>query len=135
MTSRSRTTRSINRRAAALAIAAPQVVAHRMTRMAMAGPMPSARDQREFSRMVGEKNTVFAEAWQAMMRQTVHAHQTLAFALLRSVWSPSAWGPVALHNTAAEIQNAALGILDKGIAPVQRKAVANAKRLTRTRLR
>jgi hypothetical protein len=36
---------------------------------------------------------------------------------------------------AVQVQGAALGILDKGMAPVHRKAVANAKRLARTKLR
>ena len=37
--------------AAELALAVPQVVAHRMARMALAGHSPSARDQREFQMM------------------------------------------------------------------------------------
>ena len=44
----------VARQATDLAVAAPQVVAHRLTRMAMAGANPSARDRREFTRMVSE---------------------------------------------------------------------------------
>ena len=40
-----------------LGIAAPQVVAHRLARMAAAGTTPSARDRREFTGMVLEKQT------------------------------------------------------------------------------
>jgi hypothetical protein len=43
------------RKSGELAAAATQVVAHRVTRMVLAGPNPSARDRNEFKRMVGEK--------------------------------------------------------------------------------
>jgi hypothetical protein len=36
---------------------------------------------------------------------------------------------------AAQVQSAALGVLGKGLAPIHRKAVANARRLARTKLR
>ena len=35
-----------------IAVAAPQVIAHRVTRMALAGPVPDARDRKEFATMV-----------------------------------------------------------------------------------
>ncbi len=127
-----RKTRSVTLKTAELAAAVPQVVAHRLTRMALAGPAPSARDRREFERMVAEKRTAFAEAWQAMAVQSVRAHQALAASFLGAVWSPGRGRQAAV---AAQIQQAALGVLDKGLAPVHRKAVANAKRLARTKLR
>jgi len=68
---------------AELGLAAPLVVAHRIARMALAGPLPSARDRLEFAEMVIDKQVAFA----------------------------------------------------KGIAPVHRKAVGNARRLARTRIR
>jgi hypothetical protein len=37
--------------------------------------------------------------------------------------------------SAAQWHKAALGVLGKGLTPVHRKAVANAKRLARTKLR
>ena len=52
----------VARQATDLAVAAPQVVAHRLTRMAMAGANPSARDRREFTRMVSEKQTAFQQS-------------------------------------------------------------------------
>jgi len=130
-----RKTKSIATKAVELAVAAPQVVAHRVTRMAIGGPTLSERDRKEFNRMVAEKKTAFAEAWQAMATQTVRANQTLAASFFRSMWSPRGWGKVSVAKTAAQFQGAALGILDKGMAPVHRKAVANAKRLARTKLR
>ena len=47
---------------AELAWAAPQVVAHRLGRMAQAGPILSDRDRREFTGMVVEKQLAFAQA-------------------------------------------------------------------------
>ena len=44
-----------------LAFAAPQVVAHRVTRMAIAGPSLSERDRKEFERMGAEKTAAFSE--------------------------------------------------------------------------
>ena len=56
-----------------LAWAAPQVVAHRLTRMANAGSQPSARDRHEFARMGHEKVLAFAQSgmafWMQMLRQ------------------------------------------------------------------
>jgi len=130
-----RKTKSLTTKAVELAVATPQVVAHRVTRMAVAGATLSERDRKEFNLMVAEKKTAFAEAWQAMATQTVHANQTLAASFLRSMWSPRGWGNASVGKVAAQVQDAALGILDKGMAPVHRKAVANAKRLARTKLR
>jgi len=135
MPSHSRKTRSITTQAAELAFAVPQVVAHRSARLAMAGSAPSARDRREFERMVSEKTAAFAQSWQAMTMQTVLAQQTLALSMLRNVWSPMSWGNAAAAALASQAQGAALGILSSGMKPVHRKAVANAKRLGRTRLR
>lgn len=136
MSSRSaRTTKSITIKAAQLAVAAPQVVAHRVARMAMAGATPSKRDRKEFNRMVAEKQTAFAESWQEMATQTIRANQALATSLLLSAWSPWSWSKPSAGSAAAQVQSAALSILGKGIAPVHRKAVANAKRLARIKLR
>lgn len=137
MPSRSaRKTRSVAVKAAELAAAVPQVVAHRVARMAVAGPTLSARDRKEFERMVAEKQTAFTEAWQAMATHSLRANQALAASLLRSALSPTAAGQTTPGEAVAQqLHDATLGVLDKGLAPVHRKAVANAKRLARTRLR
>jgi hypothetical protein len=126
---------SITTKAAELAVAVPQVVAHRVARMAIAGPTLSERDRKEFNLMILEKKTAFAQAFQAMASQTARANQSLAASYLRSMWSPTFWGKPSLVKTAAQVQGAALGILGKSMAPVHRRAVANAKRLARTKLR
>lgn len=108
---------------AELAFAAPQVVAHRVTRMALAGPAPSARDRREFHQMGAEKLAAAGEAWFAMWVQAFHAQQQLALGMLKTA---------ALPSTAA-LTRAGLGVLGHGMAPVHRRAVANARRLAKTK--
>jgi len=129
-----RSRKSMSLKAAELAAAVPQVVAHRLTRLAMAGPTLSVRDRKEFQRMVAEKNAAFGEAWSAMGRQTLHAQQAMAVSLWQSMWLPALGGkaPTAL---ATQMHRAALAIAGKGLGPVHRKAMANAKRLARTKLR
>lgn len=82
--------------------------------------------------MGAEKVAAFAESWNAMVLQAICANQALAATFIRSMWSP--WRNTSAR-TAAQLQSAVLGILSKGIAPVHRKATANAKRLARTKLR
>jgi hypothetical protein len=135
-TSRARRTRSIGTKSAELAVAVPQVMAHRLARMSIAGARPSNRDQKEFQRMVAEKKNAFAESWVAMATQTVLAQQALAMSLARSLWAPTLLRkPSSAAALARQVQSEALGVLDKGLTPVHRKAVANAKRLARTKLR
>lgn len=132
---RTRKTQSIVTQAVELAFAVPQVVAHRVTRMAVAGPTLSARDRKEFQRMGAEKTAAFGESWNAMTLQAFRAHQALAASFLRSFWSPSLKGRPSASAVAAQWQSAALDVLGKGMAPVHREAVANAKRLAHTKLR
>ena len=131
---RKRKTQSLVAKAADLAFAVPQVVAHRVTRMAIASPSLSKRDRKEFHRMGAEKMAAFSESWSAMAMQAFRANQALAASFLRSFWSPL-WRKPSASAIAAQLQNAALGVLDKGLTPVHRKARANAKRLARTKLR
>lgn len=133
---RKRKTPSWMTQAAELGVAVPQVVAHRLTRMALAGPLPSARDRKEFERMVAEKNAAFGESWNAMARQCLRANQGLAASFLQALWSPPALRSGRKSGAVAtQVQHAALGILGKGLAPVHRKAMANARRLAKTKLR
>jgi hypothetical protein len=135
-TRQSRLARQLAARAQELATAVPQVVAHRLARMALAGPKLSERDRKEFARMVAEKNTAFSESWNAMALQALRSQQALSVALTRSLWAaPTRRRKAATSALAIELHNAALGVVGKGLAPVHRKAVANAKRLARTKLR
>jgi hypothetical protein len=111
---------------AELGFAVPQVLAHRFTRMALAGPVLSARDQKEFAGMIIEKQVAFAKACTAMLAESVRWQQTLALSVLT--------GASARQHT-ARAKSAAVRLASSGLAPVHRKAVANAKRLARTKLR
>ena len=136
MTTRSeRSARAIVAKTAELAVAVPQVMAHRMTRMAMAGPLLSPRDRKEFERMVSEKESAFAEGWQAMALHTVRASQALAVTLSKSFWSPAFHGDSSPSAIVADFHDATFGIVAKALEPVHRTAMANAKRLSRTKLR
>ena len=73
-------------------------------RMWLAGPFPSQRDRAEFHRMWTEKPIAFYQSWNAMMLEIYR-------------------GNVAL----------ATRVLGAGLAPVHRRAAANAKRLGRRR--
>ena len=117
----SRRTKSLIGMATELAFAVPLVMGHRLTRMAIAGPSLSARDKTEFRRMSAEKTAAFSKSWSAM-----------GMAAMRAFWSPSL---MMSKPGSARMRNAALSILGKGMAPVHRTAVANAKRLARTRLK
>jgi hypothetical protein len=117
---------------AALAVAAPQVVAHRLTRLALAGPRPSKRDRREFHRMGTEKLAAFQESWIAMAAESWRIQQQIALGAVQALWFP--W-LAAGRAQAWPAEGAARAILGRGLAPVRRRAVANAKRLQRTRLR
>ena len=131
-TRRTRNTPPLVRQAAELAVAAPQVIAHRLTRLALAGPAPSARDRREFQRMGAEKAAAFAESWNAMARQTLEANQTLASAFLRAFGSP-ARAQASAQSATRQVGRAVTAIVQAGLAPAHRRAVANAKRLSRTK--
>jgi hypothetical protein len=128
-------TQPLAAKATELAFAVPQVVAHRLTRMAMAGPFLSERDRKEFELMGSEKSSAFHESWNAMAEQSVRAHQALTVSFLRSFLLPSLRGKPTPASMATELHNAALDVLGKGMAPVHRRAVANARRLARTKLR
>ena len=136
MPARRRSSLSLSAKTAELAFAVPQVVAHRLLRMAHAGPHLSARDRKEFARMIAEKHSAFGESWNAMAVQSLASQRAFAAVLaLAATPTRSARSGPAAHALAAELQHAALAVLGKGLAPVHRRAVANAKRLARTRLR
>lgn len=135
---RARKSSSVAMQSAELAMAVPQVLAHRMMRMALAGPVLSERDRREFQNMVTEKQAAFTQAWFAMAAESFRANQAMALSLFGSMFNPFSMskGPAQVAtNMAADMQAAAMGVLGKGLKPVHRKASANARRLAKTRLR
>jgi hypothetical protein len=106
-----------------LAVAAPQVVAQRVMRMAVAGVQPSARDRREMRLMGDEKMLAFQQSWMAMWAQGWRVQVALAQSMMTGHLTPWAGG----HRAA----DAAVRVLSAGMAPIRGKAVANARRLAR----
>ncbi len=106
-----------------LAVAAPQVVAQRVMRMAVAGAQPNARDRREMRLMGDEKLLAFQQSWMAMWVQGWQAQVALAQSVITGQLTPWAGG----HRAA----DAAARVLAAGVAPIHGKAVANARRLAR----
>lgn len=109
----------------ALSIAAPQVVAHRMGRMAIS--TGSVADQAEFKRMGAEKVEAFVESWTAMWGAAWRAQQAMALQMVQS--SLRAARPV--WPTQEALSRHVLDVMTDGLAPVHRRAAANAKRLGR----
>jgi hypothetical protein len=121
---RSKRNRSLVK-AAELSLTAPQVIAMRTARMLAAGVNPSARDRREFERMGTEKVLAFWESMSAMGLEVAKAQQRYALSAMLQWWSP--W--VAPWSVGA----AATKVLEKGLAPVHKRASANARRLRKAR--
>lgn len=117
--------------AAELALAVPQVMTQRIARMAAAGHAPSARDRREFTRMGSEKIAAFHESWFAMAAEAWRIQQQFVLSWLGAFMSPWAALRPPRGPSKAQLQRAAISVLGHGVAPVHRRAVANAKRLAR----
>ena len=118
--------RTLATQANQLALAVPQVVVHRLTRMAMAGAAPSAADRKEFHQMSAEKVAALGESLNAMAVQAMLAQQRAALSLTLACWSPS---PRSAQRLAGHWTDAALEVIGAGVTPFQRRATANAKRL------
>jgi hypothetical protein len=133
-------------------LASAQVIGYRVNRMALAGPIPNARDQREFSLMSGEKIAAAAESAQAMALSMIRLNQqlgVLAFkqfltgaAAMVSIVSSRAPAQSAAQqarlarNTIAnsaqatpQISTSVARLVKEGLKPVHARVRRNAKRL------
>lgn len=134
-------------------VASAQVIGHRTTRMAKAGPRPSARDRREFTLMGQEKIEAARESSQAMAARMVGVNHglgsraaaqmlattsaMLALASSRSL-SQSVARQAALMrvltqsaSTAAQLSHSAAAVASHGLKPIHSRAVSNARRLNK----
>lgn len=110
-----------------LALAAPQVVMHRLSRMAQAGASPSQRDRREFTRMGHEKVLAFYQSGAAFWGEVLRAQLQMTQSLFAIGWAMALGArpkglPVANQRAAARALSAA-------VSPLHVTAVANARRL------
>jgi hypothetical protein len=118
-----------------LALAAPEVIAHRLTRLWLAGATPSHRDREEFYRMSAEKVAAFYDSWNAMFREMFRANLQLAFSpMWWWAWlNPTSWR--APGRLSAQGRRTISAIWGAGLAPIHQRAAANAKRLRLERLK
>lgn len=127
-------TGALARQTGELAEAVPQVIAKRLSRMALAGAAPSARDRKEFQRMGTEKVEALAESWRAMTLATMQAQQRLALTCMTFPWMLGKKNARSATNTLVrQVGDAALEIAKQGLTPIHRRAVGNAKRLSRAK--
>ena len=127
------------------------VIGKRVTRLAAAGALPTARDQREFTLMGQEKLEAAAGAWQAMTQKlfatgpqlALHANRQLvaasaAMTALATSRSPqqalahqaraaNAMGKIVCSGS--RLTDAAASIVQAGLEPIHAAATANAERL------
>lgn len=127
MAARRSSAQSLAFKAGELAFAAPQVIAHRLTRMAQSAASPTAADQREWMLMSSEKLAAFNESWFAMGLEAWRIQQRQMLALMTSFGVP--W---TASYTSAKARRDATALWGSALAPVHRRAVANAKRLGST---
>src|ERR1700729_3841989 len=80
--------KSVSVKYAELAVAVPQVVAHRLMRAALAGPIMSERDRKEFQRMFYEKQVAYVQASSEMALQMFRINLELGSAMFRAFSTP-----------------------------------------------
>jgi len=78
-----------------------------------------------------EKVAAVNEAWTAMATQVFLENQELAMTFMQSLWFPWVRPAPTVESVSRQLGKAAVNILGTGMAPVHRRAVANAKRLGR----
>ncbi|MEP7085672.1 MAG: polyhydroxyalkanoate granule-associated phasin [Betaproteobacteria bacterium] len=138
---------------AEMMVASAQVIGHRTTRMAKAGPSPSARDRKEFALMGQEKLEAARESAQAMSLRMFGMNQRLGTravaqmlattsAMMALAGSRTPGQSVARHaalmrslaasaSTAAQVSHAAATVAKHGLKPIHSRATSNARRLSK----
>jgi hypothetical protein len=133
-------------------LASAQVISHRTTRIAQAGPLPNARDRKEFTLMGQEKLDAAAASAQAMAARMVSANQQFAAAAFQQMMnSAGGWMALLTAPTAAlsgqkqaelvrdavmdsaaaasQVADSIAHVAHHGLKPIHSRAVSNAKRL------
>jgi hypothetical protein len=133
-------------------LASAQVIGHRVNRIALMGPIPNARDQREFSLMSGGKIAAAAESAQAMALSMIRLNQQLGvLAFKQFLTGAAAMVSIASSRTPAQsaapqarlardtiansaqatpqISTSVARLAKEGLKPVHARVRRNAKRL------
>ena len=134
-------------------LASAHVIGHRTRRMASAGPLPNARDQREFKLMGQEKVDAAGKSARAIGRQVSHlnlrsgldawkdmlsaGHAAMSVASSRTVGEAVRRQAILTRavkragGSASMLSHATVEVARRGLKPIHAKATANAKRLAR----
>jgi len=136
---------------AEMSVASASVIGHRTHRLAKTGPVPDARDRREFAQMGSEKIAASLESAVALARHGVGSHvnhsaRTLALMLESATALMSLYGSqnggqwfarqakltttlMQLNGAAVDLSGSTARLAARGLGPIHSRAVANAKRL------
>jgi hypothetical protein len=131
--------------------ASSQVIGHRTSRMAMAGPVPNARDRKEFTLMGQEKLEAAAESAQAMISRMLALQIEMASTIFRQYMTGAtslfalAAAPASVMTaggqanlmrsllapmtTAGNLSENMARVAQHGLKPIHLRATSNARRL------
>jgi len=134
-----------------MSMASALVVACRSHRMAVSGPLPNARDRKEFTRMGQEKFEAVTESAQAIAEQmSVMSMQFGLRAWRDALTGTAAWmslatsrdvGKMSAHHAVAagsidrfmhsalQLSDSTVKMSERGLHPIHSRATANARRL------
>jgi hypothetical protein len=134
-----------------MSIASAQVIAHRTSRLAAAGPLPNASDRQEFTRMGQEKFEAATASVHAIAAHAVAMNLEFGASMFRlMVTGTAAFVSLAgsrtveefntrytklaetlSHSaqTTAELYRSATQLARRGLKPIHARATANARRL------
>jgi UDP-N-acetylmuramyl pentapeptide synthase len=118
-----------------LSLAAPQVIAHRMARMAQHGATPNAHDRAELHRMGAEKVVAFNESAQAMWMEAFGAGMRMSMQWWAQWLSPMAWLRAPRLPSAGAMNEMGAAVLAAGVGPFHKRVRANLKRLSAVKRR
>ncbi len=133
-------------------MASAQVISHRTSRIAMAGPALSERDQREFVLMGQEKIEAVAESAQAIAQRMLNLNQEISMLVFKQllagtsgIISLATRAPIGqssklqaelvrdtVSNSAAavsQLTDSVARVAHRGLKPIHSRATANARRL------
>ena len=134
-----------------MSMASAQVIAHRTTRMAAAGPVPNTRDRQEFSRMGHEKIEASVESARAIAGHLMAmnlklgaralSQMTTGTAALMSLAASRTTGQFITRQaklaevvsrsatTASALSDSTARLARRGLKPIHARATGNARRL------
>jgi hypothetical protein len=106
---------------------APVVIGQRLLRIAASGPQPGAADQREWTRMVIEKNEAAFDSAMSFWMAALHGQQ--------QAWQRALRAGRIITPEDFQLDRATARRLGRSLTPVTRRVKSNARRLTRRRHR